>query len=81
MATSRKAENQQLLWAQAFADADTPAALAAVEFNRVRADIHNLPARQRDRHWRELSDYLADLHRKLTAATEGDVHNSISRRG
>lgn len=81
MATSKRAENQRRLWADKYAKADTPQALAAVEFNRVRADILDLPARQRDWHWRELSDYLADLHRRFVAGTEGDVHDSRSRRG
>jgi hypothetical protein len=81
MATANKAENQRRLWAENFAKADGPQAIAAVEFNRVRADILDLPARQRDRHWRELSGYLKDFHRKLVESTDGDVHDSLSRRG
>lgn len=81
MANSQRAENQQRLWAQKFADAHGPRDLAAVEFGRVRADILDLPDRQQGPLWRELADWLADFHRRLVATAEGDVHDSRSRRG
>ena len=76
-----RAERRKLLRASKLALADTPAKVAAVEFDSVRAIIGDLPAREQQRAWNRVAADLLALGQKLTSDTEREIHNSNSRPG
>lgn len=69
----RKADKQAQLWAAKYAAAATPADVAALEFDRTRAAIGDLPPRQAEKAWKRLAEVMA-RHRDTIEVTPSDVH-------
>lgn len=69
-----KADRRAQLWAGKYANAHTPADLAAVEFDLVRAAIDDLPTRAAEKAWKRLAELLARHRESLPTDTVRDVH-------
>lgn len=61
------AENRARVWAAKYADAQTPADLAVVEFDRARASVRRLPEKDQPRAWKELSAAIVAVRTKFEA--------------
>lgn len=69
-----KADKRARLWAGKYAAADTPAKLAAFEFDRIRSRIDELPTNQQPAAYKKLARLLSDHHANLSEVTPSDVH-------
>lgn len=69
-----KADKRARLWAAKYAAADTPAKLAAFEFDRIRSRIAELPTNRQAAAFKKLARLLSDHHANLGEVTPGDVH-------
>ncbi|WP_154697037.1 hypothetical protein [Lentzea guizhouensis] len=58
---SAKPDRTAQHWAGRYASATTPAAQAAVEWDRARAAVRDLPEQQQKQAWRELAAKLRDI--------------------
>lgn len=68
-------ETIEAFWSGRYAQAQTPQAVAAVEYDRLRVEVARLPPRDAERLWREVATQLARWREQAgERVTRRDVH-------
>lgn len=74
----RRPDRQETIesyWSGRYAQAQTPAQLATVEWDRLRVEASRLPPRDAERLWRDMASTLARLRESAgERVTRRDVH-------